>query len=375
MTIAPRQRQPPVPDRGTAVVAREGAHAGNAGITARKSAPPAAASLDLGIGAPTSTSDEAAVTPTLGERIRQRRAQFRREERRLVRERLSVAIAIALSWFAWSLPESGRRRLTDWAAAVYYRRARSYRENAHANLRQVLGPHASDAEVDATARRAFKVSALNFLDLILTPRRPDAAFVDSVRVVEGSWASLDAVLAHGKGAVMVSAHLGAFDHIGQAMHARGYRMTTVTGRTTSRFVFDGVQFLRRSRGADIVEATPSGVRRALKSLRRGDLCAIVTDRDFFENGRPVIFFGRPTTLPPGAVRIARDTGAPLVPAFARRDEHGYGFAIHPPIWVEKTSDIDADIDRGMAAVVAQLERAISRSPDQWVLFQPVWPAG
>lgn len=311
--------------------------------------------------------------PALRARITRHRVQFRREERRLLRERLSVGLAVALSWFAWSLPPRVRRFLVRLAADSFYRCSEPYRANVQANLRQVLGPGPDQAALERTARSIFHVSSANFLDLILTPRRPARAFIDHVRMVEGDWSDLDAVLAEGKGAIIVTAHLGAFDYIGQALFARGYRMTTVTGRTTSRFVFDGVSFLRRSRGAEIVEATPSGIRRAVRALRRGDLAAFATDRDFFGNGKPATFFGRATTLPPGAVRIARDTGAPLVPAFARREGDGYGFALHPPLRIERTKDLEADVAKGLAQLVAALELAIGRSPEQWVMFQRVWP--
>ena len=90
-------------------------------------------------------------------------------------------------------------------------------------------------------------------------------------------------------------------------------MTVITGRTTSRFVFDAVTHLRQSHLVTMVEPTPAGVRRVIRALRRGEIAGFVTDYDFFQNGVPVTFFGRETTLPPGPIRIARDTGALVVP--------------------------------------------------------------
>jgi KDO2-lipid IV(A) lauroyltransferase len=174
--------------------------------------------------------------------------------------------------------------------------------------------------------------------------------------------------------VLVAAHLGAFDYVGHTLSMRGYKVTSVTGRTAARFIFDAVTYLRRSHGASIVEATPSGVRRVIQALRRGECAAFLNDYDFFQNGRPVTFFGRRTTLPPGAVRIARDTGAAVVGTFARRTPSGYALTLVEPFTVEKTADLDADVDRGLARVVAMLERAIAATPDQWVMFQRVWPS-
>lgn len=302
-----------------------------------------------------------------------RRAQFRREDRREFRYLLSISLAVAFSWIFWLMPARLRRLIADRGGEIFYRRSATYRDNVRANLRQVLAAETSEEELDAAAEQIFRVSARNFMDLILTPRIHPKDFVRGVPVVSGDWDMLDRALAAGRGAVIVTAHLGAFDYIGQTLHNRGYKLTTVTGRTTARFVFDGVTYLRRSHGNVIVEATPSGVRRVMQALRRGECTAFVTDRDFFQNGKPVTFFGRPTTLPPGAIRIARDTGAPIVPVFARRTSTGYAMSVHEPFVVEKTADLEDDIMRGMAILVGVLEEAISATPNQWVMFQRVWP--
>ena len=106
----------------------------------------------------------------------------------------------------------------------------------------------------------------------------------------------------------------------------------------------------------------------------GNCAVIVSDRDFFQNGVDVEFFGVRTTLPPGAVRIARDTGATIVPIFGRRIPGGHEVTILEPFTVDKTSDLQRDVDAGMKGVVAAIETAIAAIPDQWVMFQSVWPS-
>jgi hypothetical protein len=78
-------------------------------------------------------------------------------------------------------------------------------------------------------------------------------------------------------------------------------------------------------------------------------------------------------LPPGAVRIARETGAPIVPIFAVRKGDRRGIMIEPSFVVEKTSNLDDDLAQGMARLVEVLEKAIGSLPDQWVMFQRAWP--
>ncbi len=307
-------------------------------------------------------------------RLRRASERFRREERREFRYHLALALAVACSWLFAALPRRLRDAVADRGGRLWWRLTPTYRENILANLAQVMGPGATPQAVEATARHVFRISAHNFADLLRLPRVGRDELARSITLVEGSWATLDEAIARGRGIVLMTAHLGAFEFVGHGLTARGHPLTTVTGRTTSRFIFDAVSYLRRAHGMRLVEATPGGVRRVIHALRRGECVAFLADYDFFQNGLPVEFFGRPTTLPPGPIRIARDTGALVVGSFARRTGDGYALSLVEPFAVEKTADLDADLERGMARAVALLERAIAATPDQWVMFQRVWPS-
>jgi lauroyl/myristoyl acyltransferase len=271
------------------------------------------------------------------------------------------------------MPERFRRYVGGKGGELSYRLSESYRQSVNENLRQVLGPDVSDDRLERAVRGVFRNSGKNLADMLLVPHLDSREIVERVRLVSGRWSYLDDAFAAGKGVVIVTGHLGAFDFVGQALHHRGYKLTSVTGRTTSRFLFDGVTFLRRSHDMRLVEASPSGIRQVIRALRRGEGAVFLTDRDFFLNGKPVRFFGRETTLSPGAVRIARDTGAAIVPVFGIRTRNGHGLILEPPFHVEKTADLDADVARGLARIVSTLEQVIGANPDQWVIFQQVWP--
>ncbi len=249
----------------------------------------------------------------------------------------------------------------------------TYRDNVEANVAQVLQLPVSSPEVMAATKSIFRTSARNFTDLITMPRQSRRSLLDSLHVVEGNWQTIEDAIAHGKGVIFVLGHLGSFDLVGQVFWARGYKLTIVTGRTTSRFIFDGVTHLRAAKGSKMVEPTPSGVRQVIKALRQGECSVFVSDRDFFQNGRAVEFFGRPTTLPPGAIRIARDTGATVVPIAPRRTARYHELDILEPFTVPKTNDLEGDMAAGFEKLVPALEYGIRRGIPQWVMFQRVWP--
>lgn len=305
--------------------------------------------------------------------VKKKSSRFHREERHELRYQLSVGLAATLSWFFFLIPAPLRNAFAERCGLLFFRLSHGYRESVLNNVKQVLGKTHEDARARAVARSIFKNSALNFMDLLTLPRRSNQSLTRSTHVVLGEWSIIDDAINAGRGIIFVTAHVGCFDFIGQSFVAHGLKMTIVTGRTTSRFIFDGVTWLRGIRGATLVEPTPSGVRNVIKALRRGECAVFVVDRDFFQNGYDVNFFGRHTTLPPGAVRIARDTGAVVIPMFTRRVRRGHELRIYPAIEIEKTTDVAADVRRGLDQLIPVLESGISSAIDQWVMFQDVWP--
>jgi phosphatidylinositol dimannoside acyltransferase len=123
----------------------------------------------------------------------------------------------------------------------------------------------------------------------------------------------------------------------------------------------------------VIETSSGGLRDVVRLLSRGEMIILLSDRDFFLSGRETMFFGEPTTLPIGAVRLARDTGAPIIPFFAYRLNRTNDLVIRAPIFVPRTADKGSDVTTGLNLVARELELAIGRAPGQWVLFQRVWP--
>lgn len=289
--------------------------------------------------------------------------------------RLAVWLARAVSRFLWLFNRRFLYFLADMGGLLFYALFPTYRDNVRSNLSHVLGPDASDRELRRATRNVFRTSARNFADLTRVPHLSSDQLLASVRTNPEGIEALEEIVASGKGGVLVTAHFGAFDYVGQILWLRGYELTLLTARTVPEFVYAGVSYLRGSRGARMEPATPGGVRRVLTALKRGQLIGIVADRDFFQNGKPVKFFGAETTLPPGPIRIARDSGAPIIPTLARRERGGYYMHVDEPFFVEKTDNVDEDIRRGLAQLVGVFERHLRAAPEQWVMFQRVWTEG
>ena len=298
----------------------------------------------------------------------------RRTDRRApLKTRLAFRLATTLGRIGELLPVAVGYWLSDRCGDLIYALSPKYRWNVRANLSHVTGLPVTNSEVRRLGRRVFHFSARNFFDLMRVSHLTDDDLRHAVIGSKESWERLDRVREAGKGGIVVSAHFGAFDYTGQAIYTNGYPIIPLTTRTVPVPVYQVVTQLRQSHGLVIEEADSRGVRRVLRAVRRGEFAGLMADRDFFHNGIPVEFFGAMTTLPAGPARIARDTGAPIVLVFTKRLSNGYVLTVDEPFTVDRTSDADRDVSLATARIVRIFERQIRENPEQWVMFQRVWP--
>lgn len=176
---------------------------------------------------------------------------------------------------------------------------------------------------------------------------------------------LDHALSRGRGAILVTCHLGNWEVAATELARAGYPLTVVTGEQLGRLA-PAVRRVKARHGISVVRPA-DGMRALYRQLAQNRIITLLIDGDVFWRGQPIDFLGAPVRLPWGAVRLARSTGAPLVAATMRRTGPGaYEARIHPPV------DPGGDARVVMRALLAPLEQAIATDPTQWCLFRPLW---
>jgi lauroyl/myristoyl acyltransferase len=108
----------------------------------------------------------------------------------------------------------------------------------------------------------------------------------------------------------------------------------------------------------------------MNALRDGNLVALQGDRPR-RGGRSleVKVFGRTCHVPDGPAILARSTGCPLLPVFARREgRRRYVVRFFEPLISLHTRDRAADNRTLIDAYVRDLESAIRTAPEQWFKF-------
>jgi phosphatidylinositol dimannoside acyltransferase len=242
-----------------------------------------------------------------------------------------------------------------------------------ANLRRVVGPGVSDAELDRLVLRAFESYARYWVESARLPTMGPAEVLRRFSI-EG-FEQFEREMGKHRGAIMALPHFGAWELGGLWLTLKGYPMTTVAEPLDPPDLFDWFRQQRESFGLTIYTFDQGTLGRLAAALRAGRLVGLVADRDITGHGIEVDFFGERTTLPAGPALLAIRTGAPLLPTIVFQLPGGKGRGvIGPPLEIERTGDLRHDMATLTQAIAREFEGLIHRAPEQWHMFQANWPS-
>jgi lauroyl/myristoyl acyltransferase len=190
----------------------------------------------------------------------------------------------------------------------------------------------------------------------------------------------DAVLhaiAAGRGAVVVTGHIGSWDIAAKGLHGKGCQVHVVMGRETDPATQRMVEAARSRAGVNVIlsDASVFSSLGLVRALRRNEIVAIQLDRAARAGGvRMLPFLGAPAPFPSGPFVLARLAGSPVIPVFAPRlGRRHYRVHIGTPVEVPRAARDPQALDRVMLQVTRQLEEVVRRYPWQWFQFAPFWP--
>jgi lauroyl/myristoyl acyltransferase len=271
------------------------------------------------------------------------------------------------------LPTPALRVVIDLFATFFWLTLRKIRAAVASNLEAVLGP-CGWLERQRRIHRTFLTFAW-CLSERYERLSTDRIFTVEVEGLE-AWREL---IAAGRGFILVTAHLGAWE-VGSMFPAsrEGRRIHVVREAETDPRAQRFIEGLIRSCGGDLytthfAEDAQLGVD-LLDALRRSEIVALQGDRPR-SGGRTmeVDLFGRPYSLPIGTAALARAAGVPIVPAFVFREGRlRYRCIMRSAIVVAESADRQRDLREALERFASDLEAAIRREPHQWFCFRKLW---
>lgn len=258
-----------------------------------------------------------------------------------------------------------RERLVRALAALWYRIDERHRRITRRNLEFAYGPELSPEAREDLARATFRHFvrfAWESLELMLAPR----SYIKSRVIILGQ-EHLAVAQAQGRGAIAVAAHAGNWEYtvFGYGLQ---HQPVAVVARELDHPL--GARLARhlRERCGNWMVAKQKGMKEILHHLARNRVVGIVIDQNTAaDQGLLVDFFGKPARTTPVAALLARRRDIPVLPAFSRRLPDGrHLMAIMPPLPMEKTADLEADIKRHLETQSRAVEAWVRGEPSQYL---------
>lgn len=184
----------------------------------------------------------------------------------------------------------------------------------------------------------------------------------------------------GRGVLIVTGHLGAWELSSFWHSLMGYPMTMVIRRLDNPRVDQLVNGIRCLHGNRVVHKDDFA-RGLLSAMRRGDTVGILMDTNMTPpQGVFVPFFGVQACTASGLARVALRTGAAVLPGFLLWEPREAKYVLHfgPEISLVRSGNDDADAEENTARFTAAIEAFVRRHPDQWLWVHRRWktrPAG
>lgn len=220
-------------------------------------------------------------------------------------------------------------------------------------------------------RHCFLFMARNILEYIHIIHCP--ATVQGIRV-EGK-ENLDRVLEKGKGAIIVSAHLGSFPLVPFMFGNFGYKTAVLIRpmRDKNMGTYEK-DFIVRS-GVEPISVIPERqcVQKIIKLMKNNGVVVIEMDQNAAFGAVWVKFFGALAATVTGPVTLALRTKAALVPVYTYREGKGkHVIQILPEQELIMKEDYDETILVNTIQLTRIIEKWIKDHPDQWWWVHRRW---
>jgi len=286
---------------------------------------------------------------------------------------LVLAVARTLGWLPRPLARLLVRILT-WSCYLGLGRLRRVGER---NLELAL-PQLSSQAREKILRHVFRNLGWQMVEFCRLPRYSAENTRGWIRT-EGLEHYL-AAEAKGRGVLVLTGHLGAWELSSFYHSLMGHPMGMVIRRLDNRLLDDYVNSIRCLHGNKVLHKDDFA-RGLLTAMRAGETVGILMDTNMTPpQGVFVRFFGIAACTASGLARVALKTGAAVLPGFLLWEPAERVYVLHfgPELAFTKSGDHEADIVSATQQCNDVLESWIRRYPDQWLWIHRRWktrPAG
>jgi len=237
----------------------------------------------------------------------------------------------------------------------------------------VRGRNASPSELDQAVCSVFAHAGRCFIDLY---HNFDSQVRTETLVKESAETKqiINLINNPSFGALVVAPHLSNFDFALLGLAVRGLSGQVLSfGTPTGGYKIQNR--LRTKTGLDITPINQFSIKKAINYMRNGGFVFTGVDRPVENKDKTLNFFGYPSPLPVGHIRMAIIADVPIIVASASMDSDGYyHIEFSNPIQMQSFKNSEDEIRVNAELILGIFEERIRRHPGQWLMYYPVWPS-
>ncbi len=270
---------------------------------------------------------------------------------------------------ALALPLKLGYRLAVLISDLHYFWALADRRAVTGNLRAIF-PDKSAECIERIQVSMFRNFAKYLVDFFRF-EKIDRDYIKKYVTVENR-KYLDQARLEGKPAILLTAHLGNWELGGVVVSLSGYPLYAVALPHKDRRVNSFFNAQRERCGLNVIPIADA-VKQSLQVLKKGQMLALVGDRNFKENGRLTSFFGKKAYFPEGPAMFSLRTQALIIPGFmVRNQDDTFTLRFEAPLSVRNSGNTDIDAGFIIEQYKEIFENYIRKYPDQWYMFRRFW---
>jgi KDO2-lipid IV(A) lauroyltransferase len=284
-------------------------------------------------------------------------------------------LEFALVWFLVRtlglLPRSAARWFGACIGSVAFATVPRLRQVGMKNLALAF-PEKSHAEHQNILRGMYRSLGWQLAEFCQMPRYTLAQASRFIRY-DGLENYLKA-RARGKGVLVLTGHIGAWELSSFYHSLAGYPMSMVIRRLDNPLVDRYVNQIRCQHGNRVLHKDDFA-RGLIAAMRAGETVGVLMDTNMTPpQGVFVEFFGKAACTAAGVARLALRTGAAVLPGFLiwELSENRYVLHFMPILELANTGDDERDAATNTQLFTRTLENIIRQHPEQWLWVHRRW---
>lgn len=270
---------------------------------------------------------------------------------------VGIIILRLLSFFPYKLMP----KMSSFLGLVFFKIMKRKRHIIETNIK-VCFPEKTDEEQHQLALQASTASFMALFETSMTWWGPKRKYIDR-HTVEGM-EHLTMATQGGKGVIILASHFTTLEMTGALLNSHIDNLKVVYKRSNNPLL---EWFIQHKRGTKCCSGLikHKSLREVVRSVKKGNVVSFSPDQDFGEKDSIFVpFFNVPCSTLLSTQRLAKLTGAPVIPFFVSRNDDGLGYTMRfsPPL-----ENFPSDDDIHDATAVNQaIEEQIKIAPAQYL---------